>query len=105
MVTVRTRIIRIGFILGLLAVLVSGTSLEPQQATARPVYTGGPDGSPYGNGDPTGDDIPSPTPKPSALRSAKGAAPAPAAYTPRGAYGSSVRWNVYLSILIRLGIR
>jgi len=103
MVTVRTRIIRIGFILGLLAVLVSGTSIEPQQAMARPVFTGGPDGNPYGNGDPTGDDIPSPTPKPSILRSAKAVTPA-AGYTLRG-YGSSIRWNVYLSILIRLGIR
>jgi len=45
MVTVRARIIRIGFILGLLAVLVSWTALEPQQAMARPVYTGGPDGN------------------------------------------------------------
>jgi len=103
MVTVRTHIIRIGFIFGLLAVLVCGTSLEPQYAMARPVYTGGPDGDPYGNGDPTGDDIPSPTPKPSALKSAKAVTPA-TGYTLRG-YGSSVRWNVYLSILIRLGIR
>ncbi len=102
MVTIRTRIIRIGFILGLLAVLVCGTSVEPQQATARPVYTGGPDGDPYGNGDPTGDDIPSPTPKPGSLRSTN-AAVAPT--TLRGSYGSSIRWNVYLSILIRLGIR
>jgi len=105
MVTVRARIIRIGFILGLLAVLVSWTALEPQQAMARPVYTGGPDGNPYGNGDPTGDDIPSPTPKPTALRSAKAVAPTVGAYAHRGTYGSSVRWNVYLSILFRLGIR
>jgi hypothetical protein len=103
MVTVRSRIIRIGFILGLLAVLVSGTSLEPQQALARPVYTGDPDGNPYGTGDPTGDDIPSPTPKPSSLR----AAPAPAShtYTVRASGRSPISWNVYLSILIRLGLR
>ena len=104
MVTVRMRIIRIGFILGLLAVLVCGTSIEPQQATARPVYTGGPDGNPYGNGDPTGDDIPSPTPKPGSLKSTRAVTPI-APTTLRGSYGSSVRWNVYLSILIRLGIR
>jgi hypothetical protein len=102
MVTVRTRIIRIGFILGLLAILVSGISLEPSQAIARPASTGGPDGTPYGNGDPTGDDIPSPTPKPTALKSGKIAQPTLAI---RGSSTSSVRWNFYLSLLIRLGIR
>jgi len=89
----------------LLAVLVCGTSIQPQQATARPVYTGGPDGEPYGNGDPTGDDIPSPTPKPGSLKSAKAVMPITGPTALRGTYGSSIRWNVYLSLLIRLGIR
>jgi hypothetical protein len=105
MVTVRTRIIQFGFILCLLAVLVAGTSLEPQQAIARPVTTGGPDGTPYGTGDPTGDDLPSPTPKPGALKSAQRVTPTSGTIVRRGTYGSHIRWNVYLSILIRLGLR
>src|SRR5258705_958956 len=70
MVRVPTRIISFGFILCLLAVLVLGTSFEPQLALARPAPTGGLDGTPYGTGDPTGDDIPSPTPKPTAPQAA-----------------------------------
>ncbi len=105
MVTKRIRAVPLGFILCLLAVLVSGTAIEPRQATARPVYTGGPDGNPYGTGDPTGDDIPSPTPKPSALKSAKAVAPTSARTAILRSYRSSNRWNVYLSILIRLGLR
>lgn len=105
MVTVRTRIIQFGFILCLLAVLVAGTSLEPQQAIARPVTTGGPDGTPYGTGDPTGDDLPSPTPKPGALNSTQRVSSTSGTVVSRGAYGSHIRWNVYLSILIRLGLR
>jgi len=94
------RIVQLGFILCLLAVLTSGISVEPQQAMARPVYTGGPDGNPYGSGDPTGDDIPSPTPKPGGGKGA--VAPAPVRVSVQGTY---LRWNIYLSILIRLGIR
>ena len=100
MVTKR-QVLQLGFILCLLAVLVAGVSIEPQQAIARPVYTGGPDGDPYGNGDPTGEDIPSPTPKPGG----KGAvAPAPVRLIGIS-QGTSIRWNLYLSFLIRLGIR
>ena len=98
MVTKRT-IVQLGFILCLLVVLVSGTAVKPQQAIARPVYTGGPDGNPYGNGDPTGEDIPSPTPKPGGGKGAS--APAPT----RLVHGTYVHWNFYLRILIRLGIR
>jgi hypothetical protein len=105
MVTVRARIIQFGFILCLLAVLVAGTSLEPQQAIARPVTTGGPDGTPYGTGDPTGDDLPSPTPKPGAVQSVGRIAPTSGTIARHGTFGSSIRWNVYLSILIRLGLR
>jgi len=103
MVSLRTRIVSFGFMLSLLAVLAMGTSVEPRQAVARPVSTGGPDGTPYGTGDPTGDDVPSPTPKPTSLRSAP-AAPAPGKIVVRG-IRASVRWNLYLSILIRLGLR
>jgi hypothetical protein len=106
MVTVRSRIIQFGFILGLLAVLVSGTSIDPQQATARPVATGGSSGDPYGTGDPTGDDLPSPTPKPTkSLSAARVIVPSSQSTAMRGTYHSPVRWNVYLSILIRLGLR
>ena len=101
MITVRTRLIRIGFILGLLALLVSGVSIEPNQVIARPVYSGGPSGEPYGTGDPTGDDIPSPTPKPSALR----AAGLSGSRTQRPGGFDSYRLSVYFNILIRLGIR
>jgi len=105
MVTVRSRIIQFGFILSLLAVLIAGTSLEPQQAVARPVTTGGSDPNPYGTGDPTGDDLPSPTPKPTANQSAQRSSSAPGTVVRGKTYGSSIRWNVYLSILIRLGLR
>ena len=103
MTTVRTRLIRIGFILGLLALLVSGVSIEPNQVLARPVYSGGPSGEPYGTGDPTGDDIPSPTPKPSALRAAK--LGLSGSHTQRPGSFDSYRLSVYFNILIRLGIR
>lgn len=89
--------------MSLLAVLAMGTSVEPRQAVAKPVTTGGPDGTPYGTGDPTGDDLPSPTPKPTSLTSAK-AVTASRTVAVRG-ISPSVRWNLYLSILIRLGIR
>jgi len=87
----------------LVAVLGMGTSIEPRQALARPVTTGGPDGTPYGTGDPTGDDLPSPTPKPTSLQSAK-AVTASRTVAVRG-ISASVRWNLYLSILVRLGLR
>jgi hypothetical protein len=105
MVTVRSRIIQFGFILCLLAVLIAGTSLEPQQAIARPATTGGSDPNPYGTGDPTGDDLPSPTPKPTAMQSAQRPASISGTIVRGGTYGSSIRWNVYLSILSRLGLR
>ena len=102
MVTWRIRLIRTGFLLGLLALLASGTSLEPRQAVARPIFTGGPDPT-YGTGDPTGDDVPSPTPKPTAqrvtnARAAKGG-------TQIRVAGTSISWNIYWSIALRLGIR
>jgi len=103
MVRVRARILSFGFILCLVAVLAMGISVEPRQAVARPVPIGGPDGTPYGTGDPTGDDLPSPTPKPGALRNATAGAPT-RTIVHRG-IRSSVRWNLYLSILIRLGLR
>jgi len=91
--------------LSFLAVLAMGIPGSPGQALARPVTTGGPDGTPYGTGDPTGDDLPSPTPKPTSLQSAKAVrAPITAAVTVRG-IRTSVRWNLILSILIRLGLR
>jgi hypothetical protein len=105
MVTVRARVIQFGFILCLLAVLIAGTSLEPQQAIAKPVTTGGSDPNPYGSGDPTGDDLPSPTPKPGSVQAAQRAVSASGTIVRHGTYGSSIRWNVYLSILIRLGLR
>ncbi len=104
MVTKRVRAVPLGFILCLLAVLISGTSIEPRQAIARTVTTGGPDGNPY-TGDPTGDDVPSPTPKPTALKSAKAVAPTTGRSAIRRSYRSFNRWSIYLSILTRLGIR
>src|SRR5882672_6485028 len=104
MVRVPTRIISFGFILCLLAVLVLGTSFEPQLALARPAPTGGPDGTPYGTGDPTGDDIPSPTPKPTAPRAAPASVTA-GTTTHRVNVLRPIRWNLYLSILVRLGLR
>jgi hypothetical protein len=104
MVRVPTRIISFGFILCLLAVLVLGTSFEPQLALARPAPTGGPDGTPYGTGDPTGDDIPSPTPKPTGNRAAPASVTA-GPTTHRVNVNRPIRWNLYLSILVRLGLR
>jgi len=105
MVTVRSRIIQFGFILSLLAVLIAGTSLAPQPAVARPVTTGGSDPNPYGTGDPTGDDLPSPTPKPGAMQSPERAAPVAGTIVRGRTYGQSNPWSVYFSILIRLGLR
>lgn len=103
MITLRARLLRIGFILGLLAILASGISMEPNQVMARPVGTGGPSGEPYGTGDPTGDDIPSPTPKPT-MRAGK--AEVSGSHTQRqGSFDSFDRWNIYVHLLIRLGIR
>lgn len=99
MVMLLRRLMRIGFILTLLAVLASATSLAPQVAIARPTFTGGPDGTPTGTGDPTGDDVPSPTPKPTSIRAAQAGAAVSVIQT-RGS-----RWSLIISILIRLGIR
>jgi hypothetical protein len=105
MVTKRIRVVPLGFILCLLAVLISVTVIEPRPAMAKTATTGGPDGDPYGTGDPTGDDIPSPTPKPSALKSTHAVTPLSGTSAVRRSYRSSDRWNAYLSILIRLGLR
>src|SRR6267154_1442519 len=105
MVTVRSRIIQFGFILCLFAVLVAGTSLEAQQAMARPASLGGSDGTPYGTGDPTGDDLPSPTPKPGSVQTVSRTASMSGTVVRGSTYGSSNRWNIYLSILLRLGLR
>jgi hypothetical protein len=91
------------FILAMLAVLAIGTTVEPRRVMAVPAPTGGPDGTPYGTGDPTGDDVPSPTPKPLSLTTYTSAR-TPGAVAVRG-ITTSVRWNLYLSILIRLGLR
>jgi len=100
MVRLRARVRSFGFILSLLAVLAMGVPGEPRQALARMVIPSGPDGNPYGTGDPTGDDLPSPTPKNSSFRSAQ----APRTATVVG-ISASVRWKLFLSILIRLGLR
>lgn len=102
MVRLFARIRSFSFVLSLLAVLAMGISVEPPQAVAKPVTTmGGPDGS--GTGDPTGDDLPSPTPKPTSLQAA------PMVQTTRTAavrgISTSVRWKLFLSILVRLGLR
>jgi hypothetical protein len=99
MVMLRRRLLRIGFILFLLAVAASAGSLDPRMAIARPNFTGGPDGTPNGTGDPTGDDVPSPTPKPTAVSTARAGAAASAIQT------RANRWSLFVSILIRLGIR
>jgi len=99
MVMLLRRLMRIGFILSLLVVLATATSRDPQLAVARPYGTGGPDGAPNGSGDPTSDDVPSPTPKPTQLRSAQAGRTVTAVST------HGIRWNLVVSILIRLGIR
>ena len=106
MMTLRNRLIRFGFLLGLLAVLAFGTSFGPTQALARPAGTGGPDGEPY-TGDPTGDDLPSPTPKPLSRVAKLGVEDT---HATKGAlvlryFDSSNRWSLYFSILVRLGLR
>jgi len=63
MVMLRGRLMRIGFILGLLLMLTSAASIDPQAAIARPAPTDGVEGTPTGNGDPTGDAGPGPTPR------------------------------------------
>jgi hypothetical protein len=102
MVKLRARFIRIGFLVALLTILASGTSLAPQQAVARPIFTGGPDGTPYGTGDPTGDDLPSPTPKP-LVRTVRSGMPISAAQTRRQAIFD--RWQVFFGTVIRFGLR
>jgi len=102
MVMLLRRLMRIGFILTLLAVLASAGSMDPNVAIARPTFTGGPDGSPTGSGDPTGEDVPSPTPKPTAVRSERAAGGAVSVVQTRA---SISRWSLVVSILIRLGIR
>jgi hypothetical protein len=103
MVRVRARVMTFSFILCLLAVLVCGISVDPPQAMARPYSTGGPDGT-FGTGDPTGDDQPSPTPKPTKMLAAGKAVHSTGTTTVQG-IPTSVRWNLVLSILIRLGLR
>jgi len=98
MVMLRGRLTRIGFILGLLLKRTSGASIYPQGVAARPAATDGAEGTPTGNGDPTGDDVPSPTPKPTIRLTRSG----PTAYAIQA---RGIRWGVLASILIRLGIR
>jgi hypothetical protein len=97
----RTRLIRFGSILALITFLASGIVIEPRQAIARPAPTGGPDGNPYGSGDPTGDDLPSPTPKPNGQNFQLAGSPTRA----QTSFKRFDRWSIYFRILIRLGIR
>lgn len=109
MVTVGTRLARIGFLIGLLALLMSGPTLETTQAWARPVSWGGPGDGTGGTGDPTGDDLPSPTPKPTARfggSALQSTSTGTSAYGTRGIQTSVFgRWSLYIRLLIRLGIR
>ena len=102
MVRLLARIRSFSFILSLLAVLALGIPAGPSQAVAKPVpIMGGPDGS--GTGDPTGDDLPSPTPKPTA-RQAASMVRTTRTVAVRG-ISTSVRWKLFLSILVRLSLR
>lgn len=98
MVMLRRRWTRFGFILSLLAMLALAVSFEPRTAIARPAPSNPYDGPPPGTGDPTGDDVPSPTPKPT-IRLINGGTTTPAFSTWRG------RWSALFSILVRLRIR
>lgn len=109
MVTIRMRLLRAGLLFGLIATLASGAAFDANPAIARPITSGGPGGEPYGTGDPTGDDLPSPTPKPNASAAKWGSqetVQAGGAQAQRpGGIGSSGRWSLYLRLLVRLAIR
>ena len=109
MVMFRKRFLRAGFLISLIAALVSMAAFDANEAIAKPYSDDGPPGEPTGTGDPTGDDLPSPTPKPNA-RAAKlsrlGAVQGGVATTQRrGGFRSSDRWGLYLRLLARLAVR
>ena len=108
MMTSRLRLLRLGVLLGMIAALVLVTSFASSPAIARPYTDNGPS-DPGGSGDPTGDDLPSPTPKPNGHAAKFGGYG-----TVRGAdgqlwrygdFGTTGRFGLYLRILARLAIR
>ena len=108
MVTSRLRLLRLGVLLGMIAALVLVTTFASSPAIARPYTTDG-SGDPSGTGDPTGDDLQSPTPKPNG-RAAKwggyGTAQGTAAQIRmHSEFGASSRLGLYFRILARLAIR
>mgnify|MGYP001617572748 FL=1 len=62
MVKLRERLARLACLVGLVALLAAATTFEPGRSLAKPYDEGPSGGDPYGAGDPTADDQPSPTP-------------------------------------------
>ena len=108
MVTSRSRLLRLGTLLGMIAALVLVTSFASSPAIAKPYPTNW-SGDPSGTGDPTGDDLPSPTPKPNghaAKFGNSGTVRVTDAQVRRYVeFGSFDRFGLYLRILVRLAIR
>ena len=108
MVKLRERLIRLACLAALVSFIAALTVFDPGAGLARPYDSGPSYGDPYGSGDPTADDQPSPTPKPSNLRSAKSGIQANPGRMEirRVREGSSpLRWVTYFKLVVRLGIR
>lgn len=110
MVRSRGRQVRWTMLLGILGLLLIVTAIAPDPASARPRDSEPSSGEPYGTGDPTGDDQPSPTPKPNSLKSGsitRGATSDAGLrqWDRRGFLGSPLRWSELLRIISRLSVR
>jgi len=105
MVTFGIRLIRAACLagllaLGLLAAPIGGT------AVARP-FSGEPTSDPGGTGDPTGDDLPSPTPKPAgpAVRPQSQSGTTTQVHARPRALSLYERLSLYLRVVARFSIR
>jgi hypothetical protein len=105
MVTFGIRLIRAACIAALLTLGLLVAPIGQSTAVARP-YSGGPASDPTGTGDPTGDDLPSPTPKPAApgrLQAGNQLVANPLG-TRFGGWTLSERLSLFARIVLRLGI-
>jgi len=110
MVKSRWRLNRLAIFIGLAALWTAGMVFSPSRVIARPYDPTTILEDTSGTGDPTGDDRPSPTPKPTSLRSPS--IGGESSFTKGGIslqrHGSMkelARWMTILRISLRLGLR
>ena len=110
MVKSHERLDRLAVFFGLAVLLTAGMAFAPGRVAARPYDSGPTLGDPYGMGDPTADDQPSPTPKPTSRLAASiggggSVTKGGMLLQRRGSASGLWSWMTILKLSFRLGLR